>query len=352
MRLCQAKRFNPKTKLVRKALLNCYPMKLLLLTFCMSFGFLAGAQSFQWDNQQAAQETTVTPSAVQGEYTGLALVYPDYYEGNPTALGENYYHNLLTGAHPKLPLGTMVKVTRLDNGLATTVRINDRGAYCDGCVIDLSKAAAQQIKLNADSRCKVTLSIIDPKEPAPLASAPAPSRPKTQLPADTRPQLTAKGGSPIVPNEYQDLNPSTVTSDHTAEPQFTYRGEGVQQYETSAIQQTAETESEADIVSRLTIAPLDYLPEAGQVNVIAQPISIFSVQLGSYSKLSNAERHILKLAEAGFNNVFLLKEKKADGQMLNRVIIAPFDTLEDAQDYQDDLQEYHQMKSLILQAGL
>jgi rare lipoprotein A len=328
-------------------------MKLLLLFFCLSFGLGASAQTFQWDNEQATPEPVARQAVAQGAYTGMALVYPDYYEGNPTALGENYNQNLLTGAHPKLPLGTMVKVTRLDNGLSTTVRINDRGAYCDDCVIDLSKAAAQQLKLSSNSRCKVTLDIIDRKEPEPLATTNTPNRPSVQVPPQPKatPQFTAKGGSPIVPNEYKDLNPSTVTSDQTAEPRFTAKNAGVQQYEPIPVRENDFIESEADIVSKLTIAPLDYMPVAGEVNVITQPISAFAIQLGSYSKLSNAERHILKLDAAGFNNLFLLKEKNANGSILNRVVVAPFDTLEDAQDYQDDLQEYHQIKSLILEAG-
>lgn len=327
-------------------------MKLFLLACCVSLSLMVDAQNFQWDNQQSIPEPTVNTTTSQDEEIGMALVYPDYYQGNPTALGENYYHNLLTGAHPKLPLGTMVKVTRLDNGLTTTVRINDRGAYCDDCVIDLSKAAAQQIKLSENGRTKVMLTIIDQKEqePEPLVNrvaAPAPNRLQVE-----QTQMTAKGGAPIVPNEYNYINPSTQTSASTAEPRFTAKGGAIQEYKPEVLPTSSSLESDADIVLLQGSMPLNFTPIPGEVNVINQPISTFSVQLGSYSKLSNAERHILKLEEAGFNNVFLLKEKKADGSILNRVIVAPFESLDDAMDYQDDLSEYHEMKSLILQAGM
>lgn len=338
-------------------------MKLFLLAICVSLGSILGAQSFQWDNDQPAQETVAYQTSADVANSGLAVVYPDYYEGNPTALGENYSQNQLTGAHPKLPLGTMVKVTRLDNGLSTTVRINDRGAYCDDCVIDLSKAAALQLKMNSNSRCKVTLKVLDQKEASALASTsystppPPPPPPTTQQQPmqATSPQLTAKGGAPSVPvpNAYETTayNPSTITSSHTAEPRFTARNASMTSYEHIPAQEKMVIESDADIVSQQKIVPLDYIPNAGELNVIHHPISEFAVQLGSYSVLSYAERHARKLDAAGFNNVFLLKEKKADGSSMNRVIIAPFDTIDEALDYQDDLDEFQPMKSLILQAG-
>ena len=133
----------------------------LLLVLLLSSSL--SAQIFRWnksaDTQARTQQAKASDDPLIDE-TGDALFYADYFEGNPTALGETYHHHLMTAAHPKLPLGTIVKVTRLDNGLTTTVRINDRGAYCDNCVIDLSRAAAQQIDLLRVGRARVALTVL------------------------------------------------------------------------------------------------------------------------------------------------------------------------------------------------
>ena len=74
--------------------------------------------------------------------SGTASWYGPWHHGRRTANGERFDQNALTAAHPTLPLGTVVRVTNLQNGRTVKVRINDRGPYVRGRVIDLSKAAA------------------------------------------------------------------------------------------------------------------------------------------------------------------------------------------------------------------
>ncbi len=76
---------------------------------------------------------------------GEASWYGPGFAGRKTANGERYNPNGLTAAHKTLPLGTMVEVTNLDNEKSVVVRINDRGPYVHGRIIDLSKGAAQKI---------------------------------------------------------------------------------------------------------------------------------------------------------------------------------------------------------------
>ena len=78
---------------------------------------------------------------------GLASYYADRLHGRQTASGERYDRQALTAAHRYLPFGTKVVVTRLDDGRAVTVRINDRGPFVRGRIIDLSHAAAQKLDM-------------------------------------------------------------------------------------------------------------------------------------------------------------------------------------------------------------
>jgi rare lipoprotein A len=79
--------------------------------------------------------------------TGKASYYANKYHGRATASGERFDTNELTAAHKTLPFGTRVRVTNLDNGKSVTVRINDRGPFVKGRVIDLSLAAAKRIDM-------------------------------------------------------------------------------------------------------------------------------------------------------------------------------------------------------------
>lgn len=78
------------------------------------------------------------------EYGG-ATWYGGKFEGEGTASGDVYDGSKLTAAHKTLPFGSLVKVTNLTNDLSVTVKINDRGPYRDGYVIDLSSAAFEKI---------------------------------------------------------------------------------------------------------------------------------------------------------------------------------------------------------------
>ena len=82
------------------------------------------------------------PSAA-GVQVGVASWYGPGFHGRRTANGEIYDQYELTAAHRTLPLGTRAMVTNLDNGRSVEVRINDRGPFVDGRVIDLSYGAAR-----------------------------------------------------------------------------------------------------------------------------------------------------------------------------------------------------------------
>jgi rare lipoprotein A len=93
------------------------------------------------------------PATAHAE-TGIASVYA--YDGGKTASGERGDPRALTAAHRTLPFGTMVKVTNKKNGQSVHVRINDRGPFKQGRIIDLTPAAARQ--LGFDGLAPVTLS--------------------------------------------------------------------------------------------------------------------------------------------------------------------------------------------------
>lgn len=95
---------------------------------------------------------------------GQASWYGRPHHGQRTASGEVFDMNGLTAAHRTLPFGTRVRVTSFDNGRSVEVRINDRGPFARGRVIDLSYAAAQQLGAVRAGIFRVGVTVIKPSE--------------------------------------------------------------------------------------------------------------------------------------------------------------------------------------------
>jgi rare lipoprotein A len=92
--------------------------------------------------------------------TGEASWYGKRFAGRPTANGETFDPGELTAAHRELPFGSLVRVTHLRNGKSVIVRINDRGPFHKRRVIDLSRAAAEQLGMTHSGRAQVRLELL------------------------------------------------------------------------------------------------------------------------------------------------------------------------------------------------
>lgn len=106
----------------------------------------------------AAPPPSVTPTGKIYQRGG-ATYYADSLAGHATASGEPYDPSALTAAHRTLPLGAVVDVARTD-GRHVTVRINDRGPFAKGKIIDLSRGAARAIGLLGDGTARVMLRVV------------------------------------------------------------------------------------------------------------------------------------------------------------------------------------------------
>ncbi len=103
-----------------------------------------------------------TASGIKPGYTqkGIASYYHDSLHGLKTASGETYNKWASSAAHKSLPLGTKVRVTKLSNGRSIVVRINDRGPFVKGRIIDLSRRAAQDLGIIKSGLAKVKVEVL------------------------------------------------------------------------------------------------------------------------------------------------------------------------------------------------
>lgn len=146
----------------------------LFFTGCsfLSPGGPSGPTNARINNSKSVQQATMRPYVINGKTyyptvvnvgdkaSGIASWYGPDFHGKKTSNGEIYNMHNLTAAHKTLPMNTMVKVTHVNNGKTVIVRINDRGPFVAGRVIDLSKAAATSINMIGTGTAPVKLEVV------------------------------------------------------------------------------------------------------------------------------------------------------------------------------------------------
>ena len=111
--------------------------------------------------------SVAAPAAAASEFeqVGTASWYGARHHGKKTASGEPFDMNAPTAAHRTLPMGSMLEITNLDNDRTVQVRVNDRGPYSGGRIIDLSKAAAEQLDFIGRGTARVRVRSVDLRGP-------------------------------------------------------------------------------------------------------------------------------------------------------------------------------------------
>jgi len=129
--------------------LNPKVRKWLLFIFSITFLYSC--------HRKTIPESSLSGNGKLRTEEGYASYYSDKFNGKQTASGEVFNNSRYTAAHKKLPFGTMVKVTNLDNGKSVIVRVNDRGPFVSGRIIDLTKAAATTLGMINAGTVKVSI---------------------------------------------------------------------------------------------------------------------------------------------------------------------------------------------------
>ena len=156
------------------------------------------------------QHTAAQPVPVPGgEYyrqEGIASWYGYEFDGRPTASGEIFNSALFTAAHPVLPFGTILMVTNRQNNRQIAVKVNDRGPFVASRIVDLSRAAAEQLDMLITGTAPVIIEKIPPNHPL-YASAPSVPPPFQMPPAFLPPPQQQPGYFPQQPVPQQAPQP-------------------------------------------------------------------------------------------------------------------------------------------------
>lgn len=137
-------------------------------TFTTSFADIGSPATRHAPAAGAVDVRAIDPADDQAENglgrgigSGVASYYADKFNGRRTASGEAFSNSALTAAHRSLPFGSKVRVTNPTNGKSVVVRINDRGPFHGGRVIDLSRSAASRLGIVQRGHGRVELALLD-----------------------------------------------------------------------------------------------------------------------------------------------------------------------------------------------
>jgi rare lipoprotein A len=141
--------------------MDCFPVSpasrggVRLLTLAATLLVLGGCSL-------VTRPTPPPPFPETGEVeTGMASWYGPGFHGRTTANGETYDQEAMTAAHKTLAFNTVVRVDNLDNGRSIRVRINDRGPFVDGRIIDLSRRAARELDMIGAGIARVRVTVVE-----------------------------------------------------------------------------------------------------------------------------------------------------------------------------------------------
>lgn len=221
--------------------------------------------------------------------TGKASFYADKFEGRPTASGEIYKHNLSTAAHRKLPFGTKVKVTNLKNNKTAIVKINDRGPFIRGRIIDLSRSVAQ------------SLNILD-------------------------------SGVTDVRIEVLDVN--TPTSSPTAE----YTSERISDREERIEESTSKVDNDKPVYNPESKTASTEIKEFYELNIDEITPDYYGVQIASFQESDNLLRLSNRL-KVSYNSKVLIQVKSFEGKKVYTVILGQFNNRRAAENFRNKLQD-------------
>ena len=279
---------------------------------------------------------TYTP-AVDYDYdeTGIASWYGPNFTGKITANGELYDMNEVTAAHRTLPMPSLVRVTNLDNGRTIVVRVNDRGPYARGRILDMSRRGAQLLGYEKTGTAKVRVQIMARESQILAAAAKAGQltvdvagldNENPALPPDT-PTYTRPGAptaTPLPPPERYQPPPQKVAEAEAETEEQTGAPVPIAipiVNEKKLIQQDMpqQTIKGSDVGGRFLPAPVATYQKV-------KPTSIF-IQAGAFGVQENAERLRAKLAGVGHTDIYVAN---VDGHTFYRVRVGPVANVDEA----------------------
>lgn len=280
----------------------------------------------------------------QEEY-GLASYYGDEFNGRKTAYGEIYDKTKLTAAHKKYPKGTMLKVTKIDNNKSVTVRVNDKGPFVKGRIIDLSRAAAEKIGLVKAGLAEVKVEVLGKKSSVSTTTVPK-STPKVAI----QPAVTVKKEVKDTPIEYADA-PKVQPKEKSTTSQAKKKAEKAKITAKKKPLITVGESKKAAVAKKPapkpSVKPIG-IPTKGVYQIVkkeAAPTG-YTVQVASSGSHNLMEEEVAKLKAKWFKT-FVLSVEEDNGKAKFNVGLGTFEKATAANNYKKNLKKRYKIDGFI-----
>ncbi|KHN52614.1 endolytic peptidoglycan transglycosylase RlpA [Pectobacterium fontis] len=287
--------------------------------------------------------------------TGLATWYGEEASGNRTSIGETFDPNAITAAHPTLPLPSYVRVTNLSNGRRLVVRVNDRGPYTPGRIIDLSKAAGDRLNISNNTKVKVDFINVAPDGTLSGPGTVGTTVAKQSFSLPERPSFGASGmGTPMMettsPASDSAVRPisnsSLSTPMENAQPSSAPSHSGGFLGAPSALRTGVIESSETPAATASSAAtPMSVAPVAAPTAAVPSATGRYVVQVGALSDQQRAQTWQRSLSER-----FRVTGKVTASGGLYRIQLGPFQNRQQAAELQQRLSVEAQQQSFITAA--
>ena len=277
--------------------------------------------------------------AQESEY-GIASYYGDEYQGGETASGERYDKNLLTAAHKSLPMGTRVRVTRMDTKKFVDVRINDEGPWVKGRIIDLSGKAAEALGIRRDGTARVKLDVLGKGGAiATKTTTKAPAKKTTKAPVVETPKGAAATSKPISTSTASKppvVTPTKETKKETAAEVYKpQKKPSVETPKGKATKVSKKVAAEAASAEFDLVTPKNYSTYGLYKIALERPKNAaYGVQIASLSSYTNVLKQVATLQGKWFKNILMSIEEGTNKEPIYKVILGPFPDAETAKSYQ------------------
>ncbi|EJS92629.1 endolytic peptidoglycan transglycosylase RlpA [Pectobacterium wasabiae] len=286
---------------------------------------------------------------------GLATWYGEEASGNRTSIGEIFDPNAITAAHPTLPLPSYVRVTNLSNGRRLVVRVNDRGPYTPGRIIDLSKAAGDRLNISNNTKVKVDFISVAPDGTLSGPGTVGTTVAKQSFSLPERPNFGASGlGTPMMettsPTSDSAVRPisnsSLSTPTANAQPQSSTSSHsggflGAPSALPAGVVESSVTPTATPSATPMNVAPAVTPPAA----VAPSATGRYVVQVGALSDQQRAQTWQRSLSER-----FRVAGKVTASGGLYRIQLGPFQNRQQAAELQQRLSVEAQQQSFITAA--
>ena len=309
---------------LKSSILLSLLLSLLFFTGCsqksgdVDYSFYKDTKNSKINNSKEMHKYTMRPYSVFGityypfvakigdDFDGIASWYGPDFHSKKTSNGEIYDMYDMTAAHKTLPMNTVVKVENLENGKTIIVRINDRGPFVKGRIIDLSNKAAHEIDMVRRGTAKVKVSVLGYNGEIDNRNAPTIEIPSTQVASNNIGKEIEPGIDALEPLEIKEDNIKT-----TSVPVSASRSD-ISTTSSAKITRPSNTSSSASFSS-------------GNYNL---QVGAFSLESGAIKVKSDYQKKFRK-------NKVEVQKVFVNGKTLNKVFVRGFSSYENAQEFKN-----------------